>query len=161
MDLRNNMEDQKMNKNETMNKWDWRFLKMAFEVAGWSKDPSSKVGAVIAKKKKFISIGFNGPPANVNDDPSMPRPTKYKRTIHAEPNAILAAHRKLKNCSIYVTHHPCSQCAATIIQSKIKRVVCPKPSDDFLSRWAEDMEEAQKMFEEAGVILEVVDYVHS
>lgn len=137
--------------------WDEFFMGMSFYVSKKSKDPSTKVGAVISKGKKLKSIGFNGPPANVNDDPSMPRDVKYRRTIHAEVNAILSYGRKLKGCTIYVTHHPCAQCAAKIIQVKISKVVCPEPSEDFISRWKDDMIEAQKMFKEAGVELKIIE----
>jgi len=138
--------------------WDEFFMGMAFYVSRKSKDPSTKVGAAIAKKKKLKSIGFNGPPANVDDDPSMSREVKYRRTIHAEVNAILSYGKKLKGCTIYVTHHPCSQCAAKIIQVKIKRVVCPRPTESFLSRWGDDIIEAKKMFSEANVEIVECDY---
>lgn len=133
--------------------WEKRFYDLAFVVAEWSKDPSSKVGATIAKKKKFISLGFNGPPSGVIDDPNIQRERKYKRTIHAELNAILFSRKKLKNCTLSVTHHPCSNCAATIIQKKIKTVICPLPSDDFYQRWESDIVEARTLFSEAGVEL--------
>ena len=35
--------------------WDKRFLKVAAEVATWSKDPSTKVGAIAVKDKKVIA----------------------------------------------------------------------------------------------------------
>lgn len=136
-------------------KWDQRFLKLAFEVATWSKDPSSQVGSVIAKKKKFISLGFNGPPSGVIDDPTIERERKYKRTIHAEKNSLFHA-KKTKNSTIYVTHFPCSQCACGIIQKKITRVVVPQPSPEFYSRWVDDITESHQLFNEAGVIVEIV-----
>ena len=40
---------------------------MAEHVSSWSKDPSTKVGAVIAKDKRIVSLGFNGFPENTND----------------------------------------------------------------------------------------------
>lgn len=134
-------------------KWDIRFLSLAHEVATWSKDPSTQVGACIAKGKKFMSIGFNGPPAKVKDSATMSREKKLARTIHAEPNAIFAARGNLKKCTLYATHFPCSHCAAVIIQKKIKRVVCPPATPDMLSRWADSMKEAIEMFQEAGVTL--------
>ena len=43
------------------NKWETRFLEMARLVSGWSKDPSTKVGAVIVRPDKTIaSVGYNG-----------------------------------------------------------------------------------------------------
>lgn len=138
-------------------KWQNRFMKLAFEVASWSKDDSTKVGAIITKKKKVISLGFNGPPKNVKDGPYKSREIKYRRTIHAEVNAILTAGIRLKGCTIYTTHHPCSQCAAKLIQAGIKKVVCPLPTDDYMSRWSEDVFESQQMFKEAKVKLKVIN----
>ena len=49
-------------------KWDTRFLRLAFEVASWSKDHSTKVGAVIiGPDKDPRSFGYNGLPRGVND----------------------------------------------------------------------------------------------
>lgn len=145
MDLKNQME------------WDRFFLGMAFYVSKKSKDPSTKVGACIAKKKSLISIGYNGPPAKVNDSPNLPRDKKLARTIHAEPNAMFAARGSLKKCSLYVTHYPCSNCAAMIIQKRIKRVVCPTPTGEFRDRWAASMQEATDLFNEAGVTIVMID----
>lgn len=134
-----------------LSKWEKRFIDLAFFISSWSKDPSSKVGAVISKKKRVISHGFNGPPSDIPDIEGLDRSRRLKRSIHAEPNAIFFAKRKLKNAEIYVTHHPCSQCSAFIVQKKIKHVYCPIPSDDFMSRWGEDIKEANLIFDEAGV----------
>ena len=49
----------------TQSKWDVRFLKLAHEVASWSKDPSTKVGCVLVKGKKVVSLGYNGLPMGV------------------------------------------------------------------------------------------------
>lgn len=138
-------------------KWDKRFLALAHHVAMWSKDPSTKVGSCIAKKRKLISIGYNGPPAKVNDSPNLPRDKKLARTIHAEPNAMFAARGSLNKCSLYVTHYPCSNCAAMIIQKRIKRVVCPTPTGEFRDRWAASMQEATDLFNEAGVTIVMID----
>jgi dCMP deaminase len=136
-----------------MTNWDLRFLAMAQLVAGWSKDPSSKVGAVITDGKRIVSIGFNGFPAGTDDDPSIydDRERKYRRVLHAEQNAMSFAKRDLTGCTVYITHPPCARCAAQIVQEGIKRVVCPTPSADFLTRWKDDMTEALAMFNESSV----------
>lgn len=134
-----------------------RFLDMANLVSTWSKDPSTKVGAVIADSNhRIISTGFNGFPRGTSDK-EVPRDKKLLRTIHAEVNAILFAARPLHNTTIYVTHHPCSQCAAKIAQVGISKVICWTPSEDFYFRWLSDMEEAQAIFKEAGVSLIFVE----
>jgi dCMP deaminase len=43
--------------------WDLRFLTLAKTVSTWSKDPSTKVGAVIVdKNRRVVSLGYNGFP---------------------------------------------------------------------------------------------------
>lgn len=135
-----------------MTRWDLRFIEMAALVASWSKDPSTKVGAVITNDKNHvISLGFNGFPRGVEDRLDVSRETKLARTIHAEPNAILHAKQDLAGCSIYVTRPPCSNCAALIIQSGISRVVYEAPDPDFLVRWKDSIGESIQMFEEARI----------
>jgi dCMP deaminase len=133
--------------------WDARFLEMAILVSKWSKDPSTKVGAVITRGKFVVSLGFNGHPAGVADSAERLeiRENKYRTIIHAEINAILSAGKPLQGCTLYVwPFMPCSQCASIIIQSGIRRVVTV-PSDS--ERWAESFQCTEQLFREAGVEL--------
>lgn len=133
-------------------KWAERFSQMATLVASWSKDPSTQVGAVITKEKHVVSLGFNGYPSSIEDTVKQDtRDTKLLKTIHAEENAILFARRDLTGCDIYVTHFPCPNCAAKIIQTGIVAVHCPEQSPEFIERWGEKLELSQLMFKEAGV----------
>ena len=136
-------------------KWVGRFATMAAHVAQWSKDPSSQVGAVIVRPDKTIaSVGFNGLPRGVNDDPARlgDRDTKLRYTVHAELNAILAAKEPLTGFSIYVwPFQPCSGCAAAIIQAGISTVYCPGSPET--SRWAESFDAARTMFRESGIVI--------
>ena len=51
-----------------LDKWDERYLALAAEIATWSKDPSTQVGAVtVGSKKEVLSQGFNGFPRGIND----------------------------------------------------------------------------------------------
>ena len=44
-------------------KWPRRFLDLAYQVASWSKDPSTQVGAVVVDQQGHpMSFGFNGMP---------------------------------------------------------------------------------------------------
>jgi dCMP deaminase len=142
-----------------MDKWDSRFLKAAHEVASWSKDPSTKVGCVIVNPElqRRTGEGFNGFPRFLSDAPELyaDRDVKYSRTLHAELNAVLFA-KETEGCTAYVTHPPCSSCSLVLIQSGISRVVCPKPSDDLLSRWEDSISHAKGFFDEAEVEYELV-----
>ena len=51
-----------------MDKWDERYLRLAKEVASWSKDPSTKVGAVAVLDGSVLAQGYNGFPKYIQDD---------------------------------------------------------------------------------------------
>ena len=135
-------------------KWVSRFLGMAAHIGEWSKDNSTKVGAVIARDKRIVSLGFNGFPVGTNDNDEIyrDRERKYLRILHAEANAILFAGTDLSGCCLYSTHFPCCQCAALIIQSGITEVYVPRQAQEFVERWYEQIKESLSMFTEAGVL---------
>lgn len=127
---------------------------MAEHVALLSKDPSTKVGAVIFdEKRRIISAGYNGFARGVLDTPERlnNRDVKYKLVLHAEKNAILFATAPLEGATIVVTHPCCAQCAAQVIQAGIKTVIWPRPDADFVARWEEDLKLTRAQFREAGV----------
>ena len=138
-------------------RWQARFIKLAEEIASWSKDVSSQVGSVIVRPDRTIcSVGFNGFPRGVEDSQSAiaNRDTKLLRTIHAELNAILSAKESLAGYSIFVwPFQPCAQCAAAIIQSGITEVYCPYSDHLAHERWSESFKTALQMFDEAEVRL--------
>ena len=138
-------------------KWTGRLLKLAKDISNWSKDESTKVGAVITTLDGApVSWGFNGMPMGIDD--SVPerhiRPEKYKWMCHAERNAMdLASRSDLSDCVMFVTFFPCTNCAQSIIQRKIKCVVIDTNfmPDKMPDRWKEDMKIAQEMLVEAGI----------
>ena len=143
-----------------MNHWPNRFLELATLISSWSKDPSTKVGAVITRGNRIISTGFNGPPQKVHDlqERFLDREMKLKMTLHAEVNAILFAKQDLKDCTLYCTHPPCTQCAAMIIQSGLEEVIFPPlPSfaeaPKFYERWKTDIDLSVKLFSEANIVV--------
>lgn len=140
-----------------MTKWDKRFLDLAQHIAQWSKDPSTKTGAVIVDdKQRIVSVGFNGFPRGVDDSPEryLDRETKYKLIVHCERNALLFAERNVEGSTLYTwPFMSCSQCAAMVIQSGIKRCVAPVVPPHLWERWGVDMALAAQMFREAGVEL--------
>lgn len=142
----------------TINKWDKRYLMLAREVSTWSKDPSTKVGAVtVGRKKEVLSQGFNGFPRGILDTEEryQNRETKYKFVVHAEMNAIYNATysgASLDGATLYVYGLPiCSECAKGIIQVGIKKVVIEKSKE--LNNWNASVELSKAMFIEAGVAL--------
>jgi len=149
----------------TVERWDRRMLELARFISQWSKDPSTKVGAVIARMDYTVaSVGFNGFPRDMVDDPALlnNREEKLKRVVHAEMNAILAAREPLLGYSLFVWppgYGPtCERCAVHVLQTGISRVVHyhPHPTDEFARRWQASCEQAVSFYAEAGV--EVVGY---
>ena len=124
-------------------KWDQRFIDVAKMVASWSKDPSTKVGAIIVDNGRHpVSVGYNGLPASMVDDPAIlnDREQKYKYVVHAERNAILNSPCDVKGCTIYVTHPCCSGCVEFIIERGISRVVFEETSDvRFTKSWNSEL----------------------
>ena len=111
--------------------WDEYFMGMAVLSSLRSKDPSTKVGAVIVSpENKVISIGYNGMPAKLDEEQltwnkGEGLDSKYLYVCHAEFNAILNTQvgGSLKNAKVYVTLFPCNECTKAIIQTGIKEVI--------------------------------------
>ena len=142
--------------NKRQEKWDKRFLGLSEHVSRWSKDPSTKVGAIITKDIKVVSLGYNGLPQQVRDMPEIlgNRPLKYKHIIHAETNAILTAKIDLTGSTIYTFPFlPCTRCASMIAQAGIKRVVSVVCKDE---KWKDRLKESKHFMELCGI--EVVIY---
>lgn len=128
-------------------KWDYRFLKLAKEVASWSKDPSTKVGAVLVRPDLTIaSLGYNGFPRGFNDYEALynDRKEKYAYVVHAEANAIVAAREPLHGFCLYTyPFQPCVECMKLVVQSGIQRIVSIHAEDEVRSRWADSFNRAE------------------
>ncbi len=135
--------------------WHQRFLDLSRTIAGWSKDPSRQVGAVIVSpSKQILSTGFNGLPRGVADRPErLERPVKYDLICHAEMNAIVQCARNGVSpvgCTIYSSFSPCVQCSLAIIQAGLAEVVT-FTVDHGNEPWSESIRKAVDLFAEAGV----------
>jgi dCMP deaminase len=111
-------------------KWTSRFMDIARQVAGWSKDPHTGVGAVVVSEGgTILSTGFNGLPRGVRDHAermTRDQGEKYLWMAHAEENAITNAARegvRLTGSTMFVTHQPCARCAGMIVNAGISCVV--------------------------------------
>lgn len=139
--------------------WDFRFLDLAKLVSSWSKDPSTKTGAVIvAPDRRVLSVGFNGFPRGVLDHEARyaNREEKYKIIVHCERNAMLFCRESLAGSTLYT--YPflsCGSCAGMMIQAGITRHVAPKSDNP---RWAEHIQPTVQILAESGVMLDLLDY---
>ena len=98
-----------------------------------------KVGAIVVKDNRVISIGYNGMPSGwdnncedeigyVLDDNGHVVETRLKskpEVLHAETNAIAKLARSTESglgATMFITHAPCLDCAKLIYQSGISKV---------------------------------------
>ena len=110
------------------------YMDTAHRFAELSHARRLKVGAIVVKDNRIISIGYNGMPAgwendcevvvgyNTNNEPELK--TKPE-VLHAETNAISKLARSSESgldADLFVTHSPCLDCAKLIHQTGIKRV---------------------------------------
>jgi len=147
-----------------INKWFKRYLRLAAEVATWSKDPNTQVGAVVVGSKgQILSQGYNGFPRGINDTSRRlnDRETKLSLVVHAEMNAIFNATYSgvsLDGSTIFIHGLPaCSECAKGIIQVGIKKVVVSKQCIEARPHWNDSWNKSKALFAEAGVAIFVVN----
>lgn len=116
-----------------MDKWDYAHMKAADNYSQLSYAERAKVGCVIVKDHRIISIGYNGMPSGWDNRCEDVVTTEYDQilktkpeVLHAETNAIAKVARSSENCedaTIYCTMMPCLDCAKLIYQAGIRRVV--------------------------------------
>lgn len=145
--------------------WDHYFMSMADLVATRSKDRSMKCGCVVVGEgNTVLSTGYNGFPrgANDNDEALHQRPIKYVWTAHDAANAVFNAARigtKLLYARVYLSAHPCHDCARAIVQVGIIEVIIPTKDDDPFYKmnrwtdWEESFNNAREIFKAGNVMV--------
>jgi len=100
------------------------FMDCAERFAQLSTATRAKVGAIIVKDNRIISIGYNGMPSgwdNVCEHEGRTKP----EVLHAETNAIAKvaqSSESSRGSELFCTHLPCIECAKLIHQSGIVTV---------------------------------------
>jgi len=90
-----------------------------------------KVGCVIVKDNRIISIGYNGMPSGWTNDCETTdeygnMPVTKPEVLHAETNAIAKvakSNESAEGAVLFTTCAPCLDCAKLIYQAGISRVV--------------------------------------
>jgi len=150
-------------KDYTPPNFDELFMRMVYLTATKSKDPSSKIGAVIVKDNRVISTGYNGFPIGVSDSQERytNRETKYKFVVHAEHNSILTAARfgiSTAGSTLYTNGLPCNNCMKSVIQSGIAEIVIHSFWPEMKHSDWEDLSKISKtMMNESGLKLRIFD----
>ena len=144
--------------------WDEFFMRITYLTTNKSKDPSSKVGAILVADNNVFSTGFNGFPRGIRDTNKRleNRELKYKYVCHAEANAIYNAARLGRptlDSTMYTIGMPCAECAKAIIQAGIKEVVIhADESVNFThGKWAESCALSISLFTESGISVRLFD----
>lgn len=114
-------------------KWVDAFMDTAERFAQLSSAVRLKVGAVVVKDNRIISIGYNGMPSGWTNEcetlvyriAQEPILKTKDEVIHAEANAILKLARDGESgngSSLFCTHAPCIQCAKLIHGAGISKM---------------------------------------
>jgi len=129
-------------------------------VSTWSKDPSTKVGAVlVGSNGQVLSQGYNGFPRGLDDDLSLYRVKefKYQHIVHAEENCVYNAvynNTPIKDSKIYITGLPiCHNCAKVIIQCGISEVIIDTLPN---KNWTDSAIIAAKMLRDCSVEYNII-----
>lgn len=106
-------------------KWIDAYMDTAERFAQLSSAIRLKVGSVIVKDHRIISIGYNGTPAGWDNACEDENNKTKPEVIHAEANAVTKLARdgeSGKGAVLFCTHAPCIDCAKLIFGSGISKV---------------------------------------
>lgn len=134
------------------------YMELARTAARRSRDPTTRVGAVVVKDDSVLGTGYNGFPPGIPDEPELlnDRRTKLTYTIHAEINAMARAGGRpaCRGATIYVSAlWPCTNCALVLLAHGIVRVVYEQPTAERAARWADDLTAVRILLKTADVEL--------
>lgn len=152
--------------------WDELFMGKVYEIARKSKDPKTKIGAVLVKTGKSPHApleGFNGICVGVKDlQERLERPEKYHWMEHAERNVMYMAAKfgiSTYDGTLYTQGLPCTDCMRAIINCGLTEVVLHKQWEDIsrkiidTSYWRNNYFRSSIMAEESGIAIRFVDCV--
>ena len=104
--------------------WNDYFMKAATLASVRSPCDRLKVGCVLVKNNRLISMGYNGFLAGT-DHRSIVRWGHEQATIHAEINAITDAAKRgvsIDDTVAHITHYPCINCFKALASSGVKKI---------------------------------------
>lgn len=105
-------------------KFKFAYMDVASRFAELSHATRAKVGAIVVKDDRIISIGYNGMPSGWENECEVEGRSRPE-VLHAEANAITKLARSSESsegATMFVTHSPCIECAKLIVQSGIPAV---------------------------------------
>ena len=134
------------------------FMQVAHLVSQRSTCLRRPVGAIVVKKKRILTTGYNGAPRNLRhckevgclrDQMKVNSGERHElcRGVHAEQNAIIQSAVfgvSVEGGTIYTTTFPCVLCSKLVINAGLTEIVYDKGYPDELS---------QQLLEESGIAL--------
>lgn len=147
-------------------RWDTYFLVLAENVKLRSSCVRRQVGAVIVNDNCLLTTGYNGTPRGIPNCNEGGCPRCNSKTpsgtgldeclcVHAEINAIAQAARygiRIEGSTLYCTLYPCKDCAKTMINAGIVRVVVG--SADYNEKVKA---QAEQLLNDAGIEVQIGD----
>ena len=153
---------------------DRHFLELALKHSEFSRDPETRVGAVIVGPAGEVrSMGYNRFPEGIAETPERlaHREVKLSLTVHAELVAIMNAARvgiPLQGCTLYFAQTddsglvwggvPCTRCTEHILMAGIAEVIS-FPTKRAPSKWRQDWAFARDLFRESGLTHREIEFV--
>ncbi len=136
------------------------FMRLCRDVATRSTCIRNHVGAILVRKRRILTTGYNGAPSGTVHcldigcaRQGLPSGTYHElcRAVHAEQNAIIQAALHgipTEGSTLFCTHQPCMLCAKMLINAGIIEVIYDIDYPD---------KKGLEILKEAGVIVEKFD----
>lgn len=129
------------------------YMDTAKRFAELSHARRKKVGAIIVKDDRILSIGYNGTPSGWDNDCEYEIDGEYvtkREVLHAEANALAKLTKSTENSTnamMFVTLSPCFECSKNIYSAGISKVYYSEEYRDI---------SGIKFLEQCGVIVEKI-----
>ena len=153
---------------------DRHFLELALKHSELSRDPETRVGAVIVGPAGDVrSMGYNRFPEGIEESAARlnDRETKLSLMVHAELVAVMNAARvgiPLQGCTLYFAQTddtglvwggvPCTRCTDHLLMTGITEVIS-YPTKRAPSKWHRDWAFARELFRESGLAHREIEFV--
>ena len=114
-----------MNNPSKPKRYEQLYLDVASRISEMSHSKRNKVGCILVRDGRILSMGWNGMPTGFDNVCEVGGQTKQE-VIHAEENAIAkiaCSSDTSEGATLYTTLAPCIECAKLLIQSKVAEVV--------------------------------------
>ena len=117
--------------------WNEYFAELIKITATRSSCKKLHVGCMLVKDNRIVAQGYNGHISGCKHE-SYSVNNHEVSTVHAEQNAIADCAKRgvsCNNCTAYITHFPCLNCAKLLLSSGIKEIIYINDYNDPLVYW--------------------------